>query len=792
MSLSTDEEKGIWVGGDQGSVTLVSRSMAVQRRVRVDKARLTVTTLMRDKSGCLWFGTEDGVVGQLVGNDSTVCFTENSAPVMAMVEDREGSIWIGRAGGGLHRLRKGKFTTYGMIDGLESDYVQCIYPDPHDAGRVWIGTNNGGISRFSHNMITTLPRQPWHANLNLNALFVDRGGTLWVGNVQGLQQLLGTHLESVVPEAGQEFGTVRGIAEDADGRLWLTTRRGVFVSSSAKTHFRSYGDSSSMIREPVWSVYTSKGGSEIWIATVGKGLIRLVSGGHGMRRTDYTTEDGLSSNEVRSFLEDKEGTLWFGTYHGGLVRFKSGRFHAVTTENGLFDDNVFSVLEDDDGFLWMSSNLGVFRTSKKELDDFVEGRAPGVNCTVYGTADGMRTNECNGGAQYSGVRSGDGRLWFATLAGAAVIDPARSRINDVPPPVILESCAIDRTPVRIADKVHAGPGSGDLEFTYTALSFVAPEKTRFRYRLEGFDAEWVDAGGRRVAYYTNIPPGEYTFRVLAANNDGVWNTIGASMRVSLSPHFYQTSWFYVLCVVVIGVFGSLVYHFYRTYKDREKTAARLQAQLAQAELQVLKMQLQPHFLFNTMHAISSLMHKDIEAADEMMSRLGDLLRCTLESNGTQEVELQQELETLDLYLAIEQIRLGDRLRATRDIPAELMSAVVPNLILQPLFENAIRYGVSPREEGGSVDIRITRRDNMLGVTVCDDGPGIGEQAREGVGLSNTRARLEQLYGTNQKFTYSNRAGGGFCVTLEIPLRIERNATYRSVSNKRFQSADTYR
>jgi LytS/YehU family sensor histidine kinase len=280
--------------------------------------------------------------------------------------------------------------------------------------------------------------------------------------------------------------------------------------------------------------------------------------------------------------------------------------------------------------------------------------------------------------------------------------------------------------------------------------------------------------------------------VLAANNDGVWNTIGASMRVSLSPHFYQTSWFYVLCVVVIGVFGSLVYHFYRTYKDREKTAARLQAQLAQAELQVLKMQLQPHFLFNTMHAISSLMHKDIEAADEMMSRLGDLLRCTLESNGTQEVKLQQELETLDLYLAIEQIRLGDRLRATRDIPAELMSAVVPNLILQPLFENAIRYGVSPREEGGSVDIRITRRDNMLGVTVCDDGPGIGEQAREGVGLSNTRARLEQLYGTNQKFTYSNRAGGGFCVTLEIPLRIEPNATYRSVSNKRFQSADTYR
>jgi two-component sensor histidine kinase len=327
-----------------------------------------------------------------------------------------------------------------------------------------------------------------------------------------------------------------------------------------------------------------------------------------------------------------------------------------------------------------------------------------------------------------------------------------------------------------------------MSFTYTALSFIAPENIRFKYRLEGFDEDWVDARQRRMASYTNIPPGEYTFRVIAANNDDVWNEAGASVSFTLAPHFYETTWFYACCILAIAVTGSTGYHLYRTYRDRQQIASHLQAQLAQAELQVLKMQLQPHFLFNTLHAISSLMHTDLDAADEMMARLGDLLRYTLESPLAQEVELGQELEILHHYLEIEQIRFGDRLHVNTDIPQELVPAMVPNLILQPLVENAIQYGVAHRPSGGTVWITATHVNTSIKVTIDDDGPGLTGEPAEGVGFKNTRARLEQLYRGRHQFSYHNGPRGGLRVILEFPLHKE---TYEP-SKSRFQSAGSHR
>jgi anti-sigma regulatory factor (Ser/Thr protein kinase) len=382
-------------------------------------------------------------------------------------------------------------------------------------------------------------------------------------------------------------------------------------------------------------------------------------------------------------------------------------------------------------------------------------------------------------------------MWFATVKGATAVDPAHVESNTLPPPIVIEQITIDRREVATRGEVRAEPGDGELDFRYTALSFAAPGRIKFKYRLEGFDEDWVDAADRRMAYYTNIPPGTYTFRVIACNNDGLWNETGAAFTFSLAPHFYQTVWFYVLSILLIAFLGSSGYHFYRTYKDREQIASRLQAQLAQAELQVLKMQLQPHFLFNTLHAISSLMHKDLDAADEMMSRLGTLLRYTLESNGAQEVALCEELEMLDHYLEIEQIRLADRLSVVKRIPPELLDAQVPNLILQPIVENAIRYAIAPRKSGGNVEITAKQVDDNIRITICDDGPGLPERTTEGVGLSNTRARLKQLYGASQNFAYANRPEGGVCVTLEFPTRIGNHGIRRSTSQDTFQDTHAH-
>lgn len=223
---------------------------------------------------------------------------------------------------------------------------------------------------------------------------------------------------------------------------------------------------------------------------------------------------------------------------------------------------------------------------------------------------------------------------------------------------------------------------------------------------------------------------------------------------------------------IVGVSHAMAY--YRKFREREMQAILLESRLAQTQLQMLKMQLQPHFLFNTLNAISALMHQDVELADQMLARLAQLLRSTLETAGTQEVSLKQELEFVELYLEIEQARFGPRLIVRMDADPETMDASVPNLILQPLVENAVRHGVAPRPETGHIEIRARRENGSLRVDVMDDGPGLASDSslrkREGVGLANTRARLQQIYGDEHQFTLANRAGGGLVVTLRMPFR----------------------
>jgi hypothetical protein len=263
------------------------------------------------------------------------------------------------------------------------------------------------------------------------------------------------------------------------------------------------------------------------------------------RFTVYTTLEGLSHNEVYSIYEDSDGTLWIGTA-GGLNRFQGGVFKTITTKDGLFDDVVYVILDDGRGNFWMTCNKGIFRVSKKELEALAQGQIKTVTSLAYGTADGMRSRECNGGFQPAGWKARDGKLWFPTLKGVVAIDPTQIKTNELVPPVVIEQFIVNHQAVDSLERPQLPPGQGELEVQYTALSFLAPEKVRFRYQLEGYDRDWIDAGTRRAAYYTNIPPGDYRFRVVACNNDGVWNEVGAALEFRLDPAVYETPVVYAL------------------------------------------------------------------------------------------------------------------------------------------------------------------------------------------------------------------------------------------------------
>jgi two-component sensor histidine kinase len=344
----------------------------------------------------------------------------------------------------------------------------------------------------------------------------------------------------------------------------------------------------------------------MWVGTNGGGAYLLKNG----KFTDYTQSQGLSDNDVHAIVQDVDGSLWFGTEGRGLNHFSNGKFQSFTTRNGLSNDGVLAVYMDSDGILWIgtreglnrfdrakfvqfrkkdglfddlihgirednhgnfwfSCNRGVFRVSKKELNEFANGKINSIQSISYAKPDGMRTSECIGGNQPGIWKSQDGKLWFPTIQGVAVIDPADLKTNSHPPPVYVEQVLIDGIEQKILNnqKLEFAPGKKKFEFQYTALSLLIPDRVKFRYKLEGFDHDWVDAGARRVAYYTGLPSANYRFRIIASNNDGVWNETGDSFDFYLKPYFYQTIWFYVLCV--IG-FLAIVYAVYRIRVNRMK------------------------------------------------------------------------------------------------------------------------------------------------------------------------------------------------------------------------------
>jgi len=350
-----------------------------------------------------------------------------------------------------------------------------------------------------------------HPTVSVSALTEDRTGALWLGGSDGLYRWKGGALRDFTAQAGLEGVKVRTIVEDGD--------------------------------------------SVLWIGTHGHGLLRL----QNERFTSSTMKEGLSNDVVESLFADEHG-LWVGT-ESGLNLVRNGKITVLPLKYDVLMTDLFQILKDDGGHLWLSSNQGLARVSERDLLAAADGTGGTDSVLVHEmvSLDGRRRIEFNGTSQNAGWKSSDGRLWFPSIKGLVVVDPAHLTSNTVPPPVHIEKIVVDGRAVPVTDSVAVPSGGGMLELHYTATSLLVPERVQFRYRLEGYDQDWVEAGARRVAYYTRVPGGRYRFHVLAANNDGVWNETGAALPFRLGLHFYETWWFYVLSglAVVAAVLGAV-------------------------------------------------------------------------------------------------------------------------------------------------------------------------------------------------------------------------------------------
>ncbi len=568
-ALLADADGTVWVGTDSGALY---RSVAerFERLAAPGRLGAGVRAMVRDRAGSLWIATRQG--GLMRWRDGGIDVLDTNlfaaADLRALLEDNEGSLWIGSYGSGLLRMRDGKFVSAGKAEGLQGDSPWSI--TPRKSGGVWVGAD-GGASSYVNGHFQHVAGPRGHEDVAARAVLEDAAQNLWVGtDGAGVYRVGADGMHVFDRRSGLSSNNVTALLEDAQGRIWVGSSEGLDrIDHDAVTSLQSLLPGTS--RASVHLLYQDRL-ARVWVGTETQGL--YVIDAEGTRH--LASRDGLPADWVISIHEDAEGRIWLGTTDG-LAVWKDGVITSLAAFGGPLRETILQILEDRSHRLWLSTNKGLMSVPMSALDTaLAHGPAPVFN--VYGLSDGLRSAEFDGGNTQAGCRTADGMLWFPSIHDIVRFDPEHMRVNTHRPLVHIERVLIDGVALPITDGVEVPPGRHQLEFQYTALSLLAPQRSTFKYRLEGFDKDWIDAGHRRSAFYSQLPPGRYSFEVTATNNDGIWSEAAASFGFSLKPHFYQTLWFYLLCVLAVV---ATVYAWYRLRVGRlRRLAAELSAQVA--------------------------------------------------------------------------------------------------------------------------------------------------------------------------------------------------------------------
>lgn len=557
-SLAIDSRGTLWAGTQSGPAYFKDGRFRRDPRLAILDGK-RIYTLYGDRAGAMWFAPlYMGLCRLAAGNFSCEDKLEGlrGETVRSMHEDHEGNLWLGTTSSGIHRLSPSKLVTI-LSDGA-SNAVRAVHQAP--GGVLWVGTDGGGLATYRAPDL--VPASDYNAQLPsqlIRAIASDADGRLWVGGTEGVVRFDTTGKARVFGLGDGLPGTiVFAFAPAKTGGMWAATLQGVvrIHGEQVETLEGTRGDDSR-------ALYADEDG-RLWIG-MRSGLRCLYQG-----VLDTCGTDGLAGTSVFAFHPDASGAVWLGTSLG-IMRVQDGEVTRYGANAGFHGDAIFSLFDDGAGSFWFSSNRGIGQVARADLLALDQGRTTEVVPRWYGTADGMLNAQANGASQSPAARTSDGRLWFGTAKGVVLADPSRMRGNPLPPPVSIEQLRVDGASVDLVQPVRVGPGVDRLEFQFAAMSFIAPAAVRYKYKLDGFDRHWQEAGGSRQAHYTNLPPGNYTFRVMASNNDGVWNEQAAAFEFSILPLWHQTWWARgLLGLILMGLLGGAVRLRLRASRLREQ------------------------------------------------------------------------------------------------------------------------------------------------------------------------------------------------------------------------------
>lgn len=768
-ALLTDRSGNIWIGTPAGLAMIQDGKLTAYTTANGLPGN-QIQALYQDREGALWVGTNHGIARMHNGAISVFQAKQGLAEnlILAMYEDREGSLWVGTESAGVALLEDQKFTTLTESDGLSDNLVSSVLQGPD--GEMWIGTDGGGLNRYNGSHVSVFTEKQGLTSGTILSLAADAKGNLWVGTPDGLNHMEHGRFTAAVASDLLPDEFVRSLLADSDGSLWVGTRHGLAQINGRRAMIYTQADG--LANDFVGALTRGSDGS-LWIGTL-QGLSHFVHG----KFINYTKSDGLSSDVITSLTLDSQHHLWIGTNGEGLNLLATDDpqhgIHSFSANLGL-PDVIDGILEDRSGALWISSNTGIFRVRITDLVDVAAGRSQSLPITAYGTADGMKIRECSGIGHPSSWKANDGTLWFSTLKGVAWIDPAKLQRNMVAPLVAIEQISVDEKNMPLNGTVKVGAGHSRFAFHYAGLSFVAPQKVHYKYWLTGFDRTWIDADTRRVAYYTNIPPGKYRFQVLAANNDGVWSTTPASFSFQLQPYFTQTYWFDLLCAALILLLGWLVYRwrvhqvesrFCAVLGERTRIAREIHDTLAQGFVGIsVQLELAAQMLSSSPQAVREQLNQTRKLVQESLAEARRSI-WNLRSNDAETVDFASRFST-----AIRARTAGKSLEtniqftgAYRAMPADIESELLK--IALEAVANVLQHADATR-----VEINVHYEVGQLRMQIEDNGVGLAFDVADATpaghfGLIGMRERTHAIGGT---FTMNSVPGAGTKISVELPL-----------------------
>jgi signal transduction histidine kinase/ligand-binding sensor domain-containing protein len=775
--LDIHESEGvIHVATPYGIASIDGGSVHIPLLANSDIYARTITT---DQDGHIWAATIDkGALRVRGGTASGYIFNDMAEyrDINVVYSDREGNIWIGSRNMGIIQLRDETVTTYTERDGLPTGYLFSVTEG--DDGVLWLGSTEGLI-RLSGMDVQSWEPGPSDMEKLVFSVHSDATSTIWIGTRTGKLMKLDNGLltDTGLPEVRGRAVWV--VSSDSRGNIWAGTNYGLYRLKDGEITRFSTRDSM-LTHNDVRAIAEARDGT-LWIGT-SFGLNALKDG----KMSHYTDGSGLADLIVVALHADDEGDLWAGTY-GGLHRVRDGVISVVTMEHGLPFDMIGTILEDDSGNLWMGGTNGIFRVNKAEINDFIDGKGSTFTVRRFGRSDGMKDETVRLSIQPAGWKARNGTLWFATNDGVAGINPADVTVNPVPPVVHIISAEADGNHsghFRSVPSLELPRNHNQVEISYAAPTYIRPDAIRFRYMLEGMHTEWLDAGTRRSAWFSRIPPGEYIFRVIAANEDGYWSEAGASFPIFVLPPFWMTWWFRTLVIVFFLTTGPVIY--YRRVSGLEKKQNQQQEftrkliDSQEAERARIAAELHDSLGQNMIVIKNRALMGQQKGADDaviadQLEEISKTASATLEemrkiSYNLKPFNLERFGLTRSMTRAVEEAASSSPIRLSSEIdPIDKLMKPGAEVHLFRIIQEALN-NILKHSQAETASVSIHRGQKFIHISIRDDGIGFDsspDTGTAGFGLDNLRQRAALIGG---KLTIQSKADRGTILNLTIPIQ----------------------